>query len=171
MEERIKLIKKSTRWKSPSLIAYLLLISVVLLYTFKSEIVPYFYRIKFSSPVIFNNIRINFPKGVIFNKDESTISFYEWEHPKAFLFVGKMKSNRMNKESLVQFFKKKNFYILEVKDMLFKNYRSFSISYIDNSWEYNKAIFVIPMNLRITYQGSKEDYEKFKKIIDNMEFL
>jgi hypothetical protein len=172
MEKLIKNIKKLISWKTPSLITYLVLISVVLLYTFKSEIVPYFYRIKFSSPVIFHNLRITFPKGIIYNEDKKSIVFHHWEDPNTFLIVGMMNLNKLTKERLILFFKEKNFFILETKEIsFFKGYPGFTISYIDTSWKYNKAVYVIPKNLRITYQGTKDNYEDFKQIIDSIEFL
>lgn len=164
-------MKKLITWKRPSLIAYFVLIFVVLLYTFKSDIMPYFFRIQFKSPVVFHNVTITFPKGMIFSAEKEIIGFHYWENPNAFLYIGKMNSNKMKKESLVQFFEKKNFFILETNDTHFKDNKSFTISYIDTSWKYNKAIYVIPKNLRITYQGTKENYKEFKDIIDNMEFL
>jgi len=172
MEKLIKIIKRPITWKRPSFAAYLLLILVVLLYTFKSDIMPYFFRIKFKSPVVFDNVRITFPKGMIYNAGRKSIVFHHWEDPNAFLIVGKINLNKLTKERLTLFFKEKNFHILETKDMSsFKGYPGFTISYIDTSWTYNKAIYVIPKNLRITYQGTRENYKDFKDIIDSMEFL
>jgi hypothetical protein len=171
MEKLIKNIKKSISWKAPSFLTYVVLIFVVLLYTFKSEIMPHFFRIKYSSPVIYHNLRIPFPKGIVYNTGKKSIIFHHWEDPNSFLIVGMINLNKLSKERLSLFFKEKNFYIIEEKDMHFKNYGSFSISYINDSWKYNKSIYVIPKNLRITYEGTKEDYENFKEIIDNMEFL
>lgn len=158
--------------KATNIICPLVLILVVLLYAFESYIMSYYFRIQFKSPVEFHNVRITFPKGMIFSADKEIIGFHYWENPHAFLYVGKTNLNKLTKEYLVQFFEKKNFHILETKDIYFKNYTSFTISYIDTSWMYNKTIYVIPKNLRITYQGTKQDYDKyFKDIIDKMEFL
>jgi len=172
MGERIKIIKNRITWKKPSFIIYLFLIIVLLLYTFKSDIMPYFFRIKFSSPVIFHNLRITFPKGIIYNEGKKSIVFHHWEDPNTFLIVGMMNLNKLTKERLILFFKEKNFFILETKEIsFFKGYPGFTISYIDTSWKYNKAVYVIPKNLRITYQGTKDNYEDFKQIIDSIEFL
>jgi hypothetical protein len=108
---------------------------------------------------------------MIYNAGKKSIVIYHWEAANAFLHVGKINLSKMKKEYLLQFFEKKNFHILETKDIYFKDYPSFTISYIDKSWMYNKAIYVIPKNLRITYQGTRENYKSFKDIIDNMEFL
>ena len=133
---------------------------------------PFFFRIKFSSPVIFHNLRITFPKGIIYNADKKSIVFHHWEDPNAFLIVGMINLNKLTKERLILFFKEKNFYILETNEIsFFKGYPGFTISYIDTSWKYNKTMYIIPMNLRITYQGTKEDYEQFKEIIDNIQFF
>ena len=172
MGERIKIIKNRITWKKPSFIIYLFLIIVLLLYTFKSDIMPYFFRIKFSSPVIFHNLRITFPKGIIYNEGKKSIVFHNWEDPNTFLIVGMMNLNKLTKELLILFFKEKNFFILETKEISsFKGYPGFTISYIDTSWKYNKAVYVIPKNMRITYQGTKDKYEDFKQIIDCIEFL
>ena len=165
-------MKKPITWKTPSFAAYLFLILVVLLYTFKSDIMPYFFRIKFKSPVVFHNVRITFPRGMVFNMGNKSIILHHWEDPHAFLYVGEMNPKKMNKESLIQFFKKKNFHVLETKDISsFKGYPCFMISYVDTSWTYNKDIYLIPKRLCINYQGTKEYYEQFKEIIDSMEFL
>lgn len=133
---------------------------------------PYYFRIRFKSPVEFQNVRITFPKGIIYNKGKESIIFYHWsENPNTFLYVRKMNLGKMTKEYLLQFFEKKNFHILETKDINFKDYKSFTISYIDTSWKYNKGIYIIPKNLCINYDGTKEDYEVFGEIIGSMEFF
>ena len=164
-------MKKITTWKRPSLIAYFVLIFIVLLYTFKSQIMPYYFQIQFRSPIVFHNVRITFPKGIIFNVGDDSIVLFHWEDPHAFLIVGKINLKKMTKEYLLRFFEKKNFHILETNDIPLKDYRSFTISYMDSSWKYNKAIYVIPKNLRITYQGTREHYKEFKEIVDSMKFL
>jgi hypothetical protein len=171
MENVINIMKGPIVKKATNVICPLVLILVVLLYAFESHIMPYYFRIQFKSPVIFHNVRITFPRGIIFSADRKIIGFFHCEDPNAFLYVGKMNSNKMKKELLVRFFEKKNFYILETEDIHFKGNRSFTISYVDTSWKYNKAIYVIPKNLRITYQGTRENYKDFKDIIDSMEFL
>ena len=140
-------------------------------YIFKSQIGSFIWDIRCKSPVEFHDVRIEFPKGIIFTAGKESLVFCHWEYPKAFLHVGKINLRRMTKEYLLYFFEKKNFHILETKDIYFKDYPSFTISYIDTSWMYNKATFVIPKNLKITYQGTKENYKDFKDIIDSMEFL
>jgi len=172
VEERNKIIKDRNMWKRPSFIIYFFLIIVILVCSFKSEIMPYFFRIQYKSPVIFHNIKITFPQGIVFDAGNKSIILYHWEDPHAFLYVREMNPKKMKKESLVQFFKKKNFNVLETKDISsFKGYSGFTISYLDTSWTYNKDIYIIPKNLCINYQGTKKDYEQFKKIIDSMEFL
>lgn len=131
----------------------------------------YYFQIKFESPVIFDNVKITFPKGIKYNVGKKSIIFSHWEDPNAFLYVSEINLNKITKEYLLQFFKKKNFHILETKDIYFKEYPSFTISYLDTSWKYNKDIYIIPKNLCIKYDGTKEDYKDFKDIIDSMEFL
>ena len=165
-------MKKPITWKTPSFAVYLFLILVVLLYTFKSDIMPYFFRIKFESPVVFHNVRITFPKGIVFDMGNKSIIFHYWEDPRAFLYFGEMNPEKMNKESLIQIFKKKNFHILETKDISsFKGYPGFMISYFDTSWTYNRDIYLKSKRLCINYQGTKKYYEQFKEIIDSIEFL
>ena len=172
LERLIKIMKKPITWKTPSLAAYLFLILVILLYTFKSDIMPYLFRIKFKSPVEFHNVRITFPKGIIYSKGKESIVFCHWEEDSnAFLYVRKMNLSKMTKEEFLQFFEKKKFHILETKDIYFKDYTSFTISYIDTSWKYNKGIYIIPKNLCINYDGTKKNYKDFKDVIDSMEFL
>ncbi len=161
-------INKPIIWKIVSLISFI----VILLCTFKSDIMPYYFRIKFKSPVMFDNVKITFPKGVIYSVGKKSIIFFHWKDPNAFLYVRKMINlNKITKEYLLQFFEKKNFHILETEDIHFKDYPSLTISYLDTSWKYNKDIYIIPKNLVIAYVGTREDYKDFKEIIDSMEFL
>lgn len=172
LERLIKIMKRPVTWKAPSLAAYLLLILVVLLYTFKSDIMPYFFRIKFKSPVVFHNVKITFPRGIVFGTGNKSIILHHWDDPHTFLYLREMNPRKLKKESLVQFFEEKNFHVLETKDVpSFKGYPGFIISYVDTSWTYNKDLYIIPRKLCINYQGTKEDYEKFKEIIDAIEFL
>lgn len=171
MGKVINIMKRPMVKKTTNVICPLVLILVVLLYAFESHIMSYYFRIQFKSPVIFHNVRITFPKGVIFNAGERGMVLHHWEEPNAFLIVGKIDLNKLSKERLSLFFEEKDFCILETKEIYFKDYPSFTISYIDTSWKYNKATYIIPKNLRITYQGTKENYKSFKDIIDSMEFL
>lgn len=172
MEKVTNITKRSIIKKATNVICPLVLILVVLLYAFESHIMSYYFRIQCKSPVIFHDVRITFPKGMIYNAGKKSIVFHYWEDPNAFLYVGKMNPKGMKMQSLVQFFQEKSFHILETKDIfLFKGYPSFTISYIDTSWTYNRDIYIIPKNLCINYQGTKENYESFKDIIDSMEFL
>ena len=167
----IRIIKKPIIWKTTNFICYLVLIIAVLLCTFKSHIMPYYFRIRFKSPVEFHNVKITFPKGIIYSVSKKSIGFSHWENSNGFLLVRKIDLSKMTKEYLIQFFKKKNFHILEAKDISFKDYPSFTISYVDTSWKYNKGIYIIPRNLCVTYDGTRENHKEFKDIIDNMEFL
>lgn len=172
MEKVTNITKRSIIKKATNVICPLVLILVVLLYAFESHIMSYYFRIQCKSPVIFHDVRITFPKGMIYNAGKKSIVFHHWEDPNAFLIVGKINLNKLTKGRLMIFFKEKDFYILETNDIsFFKGYPGFTISYIDTSWKYNKAIYVIPKNLRITYQGTRENYKDFKDIIDSMEFL
>jgi hypothetical protein len=94
-------------------------------------------------------MRITFPKGMIYNAGKKTIVFQHWNEPDASLIIGKTNLEKLTKERLTIFLKEKEFYLIEAEDTFFKNDPSFAISYIDTSWIYNKAIFIIPKNLRI----------------------
>lgn len=172
MGKVINIMKGPIVKKATNIICPLVLILVVLLYAFESHIMSYYFRIQFKSPVEFHNVKITFPKGIIYSKGKESIVFCHWEkNSNAFLYVRKMNLSKMTKEYLLQLFEKKNFHILETKDIYFKDYTSFTISYIDTSWKYNKGIYIIPKNLCINYDGTRENYKDFKDIIDSIEFL
>ncbi len=83
-----------------------------------------------------------------------------------------MDLNTKDKDYLISFLKKKEFHILETADITFKNYRSFSISYLDNkSKAYYSGIYVVPGEVYILYEVDRETYEDFRELIDDIEFL
>lgn len=156
--------------KIRTLLPIFLIIFCALLFVFKSELKTYYFSIKFPSPVIFHNVSVSFQKGMIYDMGENSIVIFNWKEPKTYLYVAKMDISDKDKVNKLHFLKTKNFKILEVKDILFKEHESFTISYIDRTSNYNKAIYVIPMNIQITFVGAKENYSKFKYIIDEIEF-
>ncbi len=143
-------------------------------YIFRTNIGSFIWTIKCKSPVEWNQVRISFPKGMIYKvyDETKTIMFFHWEGPKKFLSVKKINLNKINKEYLIQFFKRKNYQVLEVEDIIFKGYQSFTISYIDKASNmYNKGIYIIPKNMCILYEGETMDYNDFNEVIDSIEFL
>jgi hypothetical protein len=123
MEKVTNITKRSIIKKATNVICPLVLI-----------LMSYYFRIQCKSPVIFHDVRITFPKGMIYNAGKKSIVFHHWEDPNAFLIVGKINLNKLTKGRLMIFFKEKNFYILETNDIsFFKGYPGFTISYIDTS--------------------------------------
>lgn len=147
-----------------------LLLFVLVLYIFKPYIMPYFWRIIYKSPVALENIKIEFPKGFILTKGEDNVSLHLWNKPHVFLYVRKVNPQRLEKKKLLNFFKNKGFHILRIQDSTLREYKGFSISYINNSWEYNKLLCIPSKGLYIEYTGTKKDYKPFKKIIQNIKF-
>jgi hypothetical protein len=141
-------------------------------YIFRSQIGTYIWRIRCRSPMVWNNIRIKFPKGMIYREKNKSIVFFHWENPKGFLYLRKMDLNTKDKDYLISFLKKKEFHILETAEINFKNYQSFLISYLDNkSKDYYSGIYVVPRNVCILYEGDRKTYEDFRSLIDDIEFL
>lgn len=141
-------------------------------YIFRSHIGLLIWALRCKSPVVWNNVKVTFPKGVIYKKYDKSIQFFYWEDPSAFLYIRKIDLNTNTKDYLIRFFTTKNFHILETTDMTFKNYDSFTISYLDNpSKVYNEGIYVIPKNICILFEGDKEKYSELRGLIDHIEFL
>lgn len=152
------------------LIVNLTLAIIILLFAFKPQIMPIYYRIQFPSPIEFKDLKISFPKGIIFSKGKNNIVFFEWNNPMTVLFISKMDPLKMKKDSIIRFFRKKKFHVLETKDLVFKGYEAFEISYVDTDWIHNYDIYVVPKGLYLNYQGTRAHYGKFKKIINEIEF-
>ncbi len=154
-----------------SMAVTIFLVFVLALFVFKPYVMPVFWGFFFKSPASLQDLKVPFPKGVILSKGEDNISFHLWNNSHVFLFIKKMAPEKLQKENILNFFNKKNFHILSTQDESFKGYKGFSISYVDETWEYNKVLCVIPKGLYIRYTGTKKDYKPFKKIINDIEFL
>ena len=96
---------------------------------------------------------------------------FDWDKTDGYLSIKKMDVQNFSRDYIVQFFEDKNYKVLEKKDIKFKENQGFIISYIDDSGTYNYNIYIAPKNLRFHYEGDKENYEIFKEIIDDIEFL
>jgi len=162
---------KSKTGRSVYLVCFIILVILVLSLTFKSDIEKLYCRFKFESPVEIENVRITFPKGMGYNADEESIVLFDINSPDTYLYVGITDLSKETKENLHKFLSKKELQVLSVKDTAFKGQSSVSLSYLDTSWRYNKSIYVIPKNVRITYTGTRDNYKLFKDIIDSIDFV
>lgn len=153
-------------------ISEVILLLFVTVLVFKSEMMSYYYYyMKYKSPVEFNNVEITFPKDIVYSKSDKSINFVHWKKPYAFLNIGKIDLNKIDKNYLTNCFENRGFVVIDVQDLSYRGFQSFSISYMDTSWEYNKSIFIVPKNTKITYTGSKKMYNDcFKEIVDAIEF-
>lgn len=165
-------IKKIFYSKKLNIILYLLFIFGVLSYFFKGQIGSLIWRIKCNSPVIWNDIRIKFPKEIVYRKYNDSIIFLQWEDPKESVCLSKKDLKLITKEKLLHFFQGKNYQILDTADLNLNGYKGFMISYLDNKSKlYYKRIYVVPKNLYIFYEGEREESEFFYLILKNLEFL
>jgi len=148
-------------------ISEIILVMLITVFVFKSEMMTYYYYIKYESPVEFHNVIITFPKDIVYSKSKKSINFVHWIKPYAFLNIGKIDLNKIDRNYLINCFEKRGFIVIDDQELLYRGFKSFSISYLDTSWEYNKSIFIVPKNIKITYTGSKKMYEEyFKEIVD-----
>ena len=142
-------------------------------YIFKSNIGTFYLSIKYTSPVEWNDIKIDFPKEIVYKIGDNSIVFFNWEEPTNFLSIRKMNMHQVKKDYLLNFYEKKSFKILKSEDLSFRQLKSFSISYLDtdNNSNFNKNIYIIPKNLGILYSGNEENYSDFHTVINSIEFL
>jgi hypothetical protein len=168
----IRSIKKIFSNRTIIIISFLIFVIGISSYIFKSQVGSFIWGIRCKSPVLWNNVKITFPKEIVYKKFNEDITFFYWEDPnEGFLHLIKKDLNRINKNNMVGFIKSKNFQILETKDLLIKGNNSFIISYFDNeSKEYFKRIYIIPKNIYILYEGKRKECKDFDKMLDSLIF-
>jgi len=166
INSRMSILKKT------NILVILIFIIGIVSFFFKSSIGSFFWRLKCRSPIIWNNIKIKFPKGMVYKIYPESVWLFYWDEERNSVSLQKIELQSKFKRNLLEFFKSKKYNILETSDINFKNHKSFTISYIDNKTKlYYKRIYVIPKNLYILYGGERAKYKDFKRIIDDIEFL
>ena len=133
--------------------------------TFIPSLLRFYYR----SPVNFEKIEVNFPKGFIYNKDKNSIGLSLWDNAFPNLIFLKL-SNLKNKskENYLNFIKNNHLKIVRVEDSKFRNYNSTVVYYLDNNWRFSRSICVYDLNLIIIYTGPKSDLQAFDEIIESI---
>jgi len=155
-----------------NIIVIILFIIAISSYFFRSSIGSFFWGLKCKSPVVWYNIKIHFPKDIVYKIYPESIWLFYWDDEINSVSLNKIDLQNTSKKDLIEFFKKKKFNNLETNNINFKNLESFEISYIDKKTKlYYHRIYVIPKNLYIFYEGEIDSYQDFKRIIDDIEFL
>ena len=125
-----------------------------------------------TNEIVFNELRILFPDNITLQKKEgSNLEFIDPESPDAILQIKYTNSDSYSQQSTVQAFKDKNYHIIETEDLLYKGLKGFKIYYLDDQWQCHNAIFIPSKKIAINYTGPKEYYQKFKEVIDNIQFM
>jgi len=141
-------------------------------YLFKSSIGSFYWGLKCKSPIVWNNIKIKFPKSIVYKIYPESAWFFYWDEEENSVSFQKIELQEKLEKDLLDFFKSKKYKILESGNINFKGHKSFTFSYIDNKTNlYYKRIYVIPKNVYILYEGERSKYKYFKRIIDDIEFL
>jgi hypothetical protein len=163
---RISILNKT------NILVILIFIIGVVSFLFRSSIGSFFWGLKCRSPIVWNNIKIKFPKGMVYKIYPESVWLFYWDEERNSISLQTIELQNKYKRDLLEFFKSKKIKILETSDIKFKNHESFTISYIDNKTKlYYKRIYVIPKNIYILYEGERTKYKDFKRIIDDIEFL
>ena len=166
INSRVSILNKT------NILVILIFILGIVSYLFKSPIGSFFWGLKCKSPIVWNNIKIIFPKGIVYKIYPDSVWLFYWDEEKNSVSLQKIELQDKFKSDLLEFFKSKKFSILETGNINFKKHESFTISYIDNKTKlYYKRIYVIPKNIYILYEGERTKYKDFKRIIDDIEFL
>jgi len=166
INSRISILNKT------NILVILIFIIGIVSYLFKSSIGSFFWGLKCKSPIVWNNIKIKFPKGMAYKIYPESVWLFYWDEQRNSVSFQKIELQNKFKRNLLEFIKSKKYNILETSDINFKNHESITISYIDNKTKlYYKRIYVIPKNLYILYEGEINKYKDFKRIIDDIEFL
>ncbi len=76
MSKLVENAKKKFGNKKVNTIILVVFVVGVSSYIFKSEIGTYIWRIRCRSPIVWDNIRINFPEGIIYRKNDKGIVFF-----------------------------------------------------------------------------------------------
>lgn len=133
---------------------------------FAPSLVHNLLRIYYRSPVTFQNMEINFPKGITFNKDEKSIIFSEWNNSFPNLYIYKF-TNLKNKgtKSLLEYYGDANFKIISSESSDFQGHESTVVYYVDPNWRFKRTIVIEDLNLIIEYSGPKDEFTLFEGII------
>jgi hypothetical protein len=166
INSRVSILNKT------NILVILIFILGIVSYLFKSPIGSFYWGLKCKSPIVWNNIKIKFPKGIVYKIYPESVWLFYWDEEKTSVSLQKIELQDKFKSDLLDFIKSKKFNILETDNINFKNHESFTISYIDNKTKlYYKRIYIIPKNIYILYEGERTKYKDFKRIIDDIEFL
>jgi len=165
-------MKKKTIYYCALCIGFIALILGFGLYFFYWEIALPLTGLQTKSPLIWHDMKITFPKGITYQtytkngKDDGIVLTY-YRDPEDTAFI---RTRDLNRETLLHNIKKKDGKILEVEDIIFKGYKGFSVTFIDDQGMYNNFIYFPFKKLIFGYTGRRDNFDKYKKILNDIEF-
>lgn len=163
---------KNFQIKKLDLVVFVFLVLGISSYVFRTQIGYLIWGLRYKSPVIWNEVSVNFPKEMRYKVYDDSIQFFHWENPRGFLYLKKRDLKETTKDCVLQFFNGKNFRIVESEPISFKNHPGFTISYMDDrSKSYFKWLCITPKDLCIIYEGDRSEFPVFDKLIHSIEFL
>lgn len=122
------------------------------------------------SPLFWNNMKIEFPKEVVYVLTKSNNVMF-WiknvNNNKLHIFKSNTKFD-INK--FQKFIKLEKYKVDKMNNINFKGLSAYEISYYDNS-EYNYYLILLDENIIFRFNGNKIKFIIFKQIIDDIEIL
>lgn len=148
---------------------FILLCIIVLISIFDNDILLFYYRLKYPSPVIWNNVEISLDKTMIYGKDQNGITLTYPNGPDGGISVGKLIVNDFSEIDAA--LNKMDRIVLEKHRELLNGHESYFVkTKKSHDTEIDLRIFIPSINITVSYNGPEENYIYFKDIIYKINF-
>lgn len=145
--------------------------AVLAFFTFANIFPCQYLSLKFyilnTPPIYWNDITINYNYGMFSIKDDKSICFYYYDNTNEGICIKKMNSNDTTYEKI----DKNEWNYINTNQILYNNYNAIQVEKTKKSNDYYYNIIYIPdKKIAVGYLGLRENYYKYKELIDRIRF-
>ncbi|MBI9074590.1 MAG: hypothetical protein JEZ02_04190 [Desulfatibacillum sp.] len=144
---------------------------LLLIYHHRIDLSYWILQWKYKGTVEFYSAKIVVPCGLIYQNTDKMLFFYRWDDLSSRLEFSKFELSKEQLAGVLGFYRTKGYEVIGCKDIRFKQYNAYEITYVDDAWIYTNQILIPDKSLIITYSGNKNNFNMYQGIIESMTWV
>lgn len=149
------------------LIVIVIIVLCLILLSLRYDIVNMYLSYKYPSPVDFYELSIPIEKGFVYSKTEKSVRIADPLHNSYSVRIVK-DFTLSHGDSLNDFLEKLGHMVIKVENAERDGVQYLQAFSVDRGWWLNVSLYFPNQQIMIVYRGTKEYYDNFRKIIDDI---